>query len=398
MRYDTNGDTLWTRNYGDSTYSWNGWQVKQTLDGGYLIVGYTTSGYEDACAIKTDAQGNEQWRHTYGLDGIVIDAFTASVELPDGYLLTGISYPQVDNSEMYAVRVDTAGTEVWTHRWGGAFDDLRVHACLSQDGTVILSGGYGYASDLESMKPYLAKMDPSDGSLVWAHQYGAAMFSTTLFAGKECPDGDIIACGVSYNVGQQQGLLLRTATNGDSLWMRNYAFHDSVIDQGSGRFWDVLPTPDGGLIAAGDAYQPFNAPYPPGYSADAWVVKVDSMGCIVPGCQLLDGITEQFTNLGDALTLYPNPVHAELHVGIKLPKDLSATGPLMLSVTSLDGKLVLQRQVPTSSWHSSPLSGRGTGGAGNEVVLDVSSLAAGAYSLHLSDATRWLAGKKLLVE
>ncbi len=119
MRYDTNGDTLWTRNYGDSTYSWNGWQVKQTLDGGYLIVGYTTSGYEDACAIKTDAQGNEQWRHTYGLDGIVIDAFTASVELPDGYLLTGISYPQVDNSEMYAVRVDTAGTEVWTHRWGG---------------------------------------------------------------------------------------------------------------------------------------------------------------------------------------------------------------------------------------------------------------------------------------
>src|SRR5690606_27236541 len=126
--------------------------------------------------------------------------------------------------------------------------------------------------------------------------------------------GDIIACGVSYDGGQQQGLLLRTTSNGDSLWMHNYAFHDSVIDQGSGRFWDVLPTPDGGFIAAGAAYQPFNAPYPPGYSADAWVVKVDSMGCIVPGCDGLTGITEQFTNLSDAVTLYPNPVHGELHV------------------------------------------------------------------------------------
>jgi hypothetical protein len=132
------------------------------------------------------------------------------------------------------------------------------------------------------------------------------------------------------------------------------------------------------------AYQPFNAPYPPGYSQDAWVVKVDSMGCIVPGCDGLTGITEQVTNLGDALKLFPNPVHDQLHVGIHLPGNLTTTGPLTLSVTSLDGRLVLQQQIPTS--------------AAGEVVVDVSSLSSGMYSVHLSDATRWLAGKKFVVE
>jgi hypothetical protein len=184
--------------------------------------------------------------------------------------------------------------------------------------------------------------------------------------------------------GQQQGLLLRTNSNGDSLWMRHYAFHDSIINQGTGRFWDVLPLFDGGYIATGVANYPFNAPYPPGYSQDAWVLKVDSMGCVVPGCDGLTGITEQFTNLGNALSLYPNPVHGELHVGIKLPANLTTTGPLTLSVTSLDGKLTLQQQVPTS--------------AAGEVVVDVSSLSSGMYSLHLSDATRWLAGRKFVVE
>ena len=51
----------------------------------------------------------------------------------------------------------------------------------------------------------------------------------------------------------------------------------------------------------------------------------------------------------------------------------------------------------------SPLLGRASesrtsGGAGDEGVLDVSTLAAGTYAVHLSDGTRWLAGSKFVVE
>ena len=66
--------------------------------------------------------------------------------------------------------------------------------------------------------------------------------------------------------------------------MRNYFYYDADVEEGQGRFFDVLPTADNGCIAAGVAYNPVNAPYPPGHSQDTWVVKVDSMGCVVPGC------------------------------------------------------------------------------------------------------------------
>ncbi len=387
MRYNADGDTLWTRTFADSGHFMIGNQVKQTTDGGFLIVGWTgpSDYYDDqGFAIKTDSMGNEQWRHTYGLAGIAIDAFTAAVELPNGYILTGLSYPQMDNSEMYAMRVDLLGNSIWTQRWGGPFDDSQVHSTLGQDGTVILAGGYAYALDGESTVPYLARIDTSDGSIVWERQYGESLFGTLLFAAKELPNTDLIACGVTYEGGNQQGLLLRTKANGDSLWMRNYAFHDSVIDQGTGRFWDVLPTADGGCIAAGVAYNPFGGPYPPGYSQDAWVVKVDSMGCVVPGCNGVVGITEQVTNLGGALRLYPNPVRDILNVGIDLPEGFKTHGPLILTVTSMAGQVVIQQQVPTS--------------AGGEVLLDVSALSAGAYSLHLSDARTWISGERFVVE
>ncbi len=384
MRYDSNGDTLWTRDFGDSTHFWIGEQVKQTADGGFLMIGYTDASgfYYAGFAIKTDALGNEEWQHTYGLGGVDY-GYTDIALLPDGYLLAGASCQLDGNCDFLVTKISETGTVIWNLLLGSPFSEPDASIERLSDGRFMLFGGWA-ANANTWLAPYIAVLDPDDGQVTWSHQYGAPTYGTALMAGKEFSNTDIIACGISSSGSSQVGLLLRTTAAGDSLWMRKYVYHDSVIDQGAGRFWDVLPTPDGGCIAAGVAYNPFNAPYPPGYSQDTWVVKVDSMGCIVPGCDGLTGITEQVTNLGDALTLYPNPVHDQLHVGIKLPADIASNGQLTLSVTTMEGKLVLQQQVPTS--------------VAGEVVLDVSSLAAGMYSLHLSDAQRWLAGKKFVVQ
>ena len=44
-KFDQDGDTLWTRRYGDTIYFQAGIQCKQTLDGGYIIIG-TTATYD----------------------------------------------------------------------------------------------------------------------------------------------------------------------------------------------------------------------------------------------------------------------------------------------------------------------------------------------------------------
>jgi hypothetical protein len=116
---------------------------------------------------------------------------------------------------------------------------------------------------------------------------------------------------------------------------------------------------------------------------------VDSLGCIIPGCDIPMGITSQITNMGYALNVYPNPLSPskgqdQLHVAITLPANFKTEGPLALTVVSIEGKLVRQETVPTSS--------------PNDVILDVTGLAPGAYTVHLSDEHTWIAGKKFVIE
>ncbi len=383
VRYAPTGDTLWTRSFGSPGHFWIGSQVKQTMDGGFLICGYTdATGSYDGFALKTDSTGNEQWRHTYGLSAVQED-YNCITLVPDGYILSGHTVQPSSNIDYLVTKIDTLGAIQWNVHFGSPFEEPSPSTLYLQDGRLLLGGAWGTTPNLFET-PYVVLIDPANGDTLYSRKYGDPHYVTTIFVSKQYPGSDIIHAGVSYSEGPQQGMLLRTTSDGDSLWMRNYYYYDEDVEQGQGRFFDVLPTADNGCIAAGVAYNPVNAPYPPGHSQDTWVVKVDSMGCVVPGCDGIIGITEQVTNLTGALHLYPNPVHGVLHVGITLPPKLATTGPLTITVTSLSGQVVLQQQVPTS--------------APGEVELNVGHLAAGSYALHLSDAHRWLAGEKFVVE
>jgi hypothetical protein len=115
-----------------------------------------------------------------------------------------------------------------------------------------------------------------------------------------------------------------------------------------------------------------------------WVIKTDSMGCLVPGCDLITGLNSQVTNLREALTLWPNPTAGPLEVKIALPGSGPTEGPLRLVVTSLDGRLIQERNLPAERYQ--------------QVRLDLGQEAAGLYSVHLVEGGRWLAGVKVVVE
>lgn len=58
IKVDSGGDSLWTRTFG-GTLSEHGYDVQQTLDGGYILVALTSSfGVNDIYLVKTDSIGN----------------------------------------------------------------------------------------------------------------------------------------------------------------------------------------------------------------------------------------------------------------------------------------------------------------------------------------------------
>ncbi|MEZ4791768.1 MAG: PQQ-binding-like beta-propeller repeat protein [Flavobacteriales bacterium] len=395
MRFDANGDTLWTRVFGDPTLYrfWIGQQVKCAPNGDFLVVGFTDqNGPFNAFVLRTDDQGNELWRRIYAYSPSS-EGGIGSIALADGGdLFTGGTRSNTPgNADRWVQRLRFNGDVRWQVSWGGDWSEGSTQVATLADGNIFVCSGKGYAAQFSENRPYLAKLDSTDGSIIWEKEYGPAATSTLFFAGKETPNGDLIACGVTYAEQGQKGLLLRTNSQGDSLWMRSYYYQDEVISNGQGRFYDVLPTPDGGFIAAGAVYNPVQAPNPPGYSQDTWVVKVDADGCIVPGCNGV-GITEQATNLLGALTIFPNPAAqgGSVTVQLDLPPSVDSS-PLQYTVVSADGRVVLQEQLP-SGISPSPSEKVGVR------AFSLSHLSSGLYHVHISSGNTWLTGGKLIVE
>ncbi|MEZ4791258.1 MAG: T9SS type A sorting domain-containing protein [Flavobacteriales bacterium] len=385
MRFDANGDTLWTRVFGDPTLNrfWIGYQVKRTLDGGFVIIGITDqNGPFNGFVLKTDGNGNEEWRRIYEWSPTHEGGLGSIDQADDGtYFTGGTRNVNGANSDHWVQHLDTDGSVMWQISWGGDHQEGATNIITLENGELAMFGGTGYGPSFSLLRPTVARLDPTDGSIIWENEYGPAATSTLFFAGKETPNGDLIACGVTYAEQGQKGLLLRTNSEGDSLWMRSYYYQDEVINNGQGRFYDVLPSPDGGFIAAGAVYNPVQAPNPPGYSQDTWVVKVDAEGCIVPGCNGV-GITEQATNLLSALTIFPNPVAqgGSVTMQLDLPSALQSHD-ITLSVIGTDGRLV----------HSQRMQGR-------TEQLTTNNCPPGLYHVHISSGNKWLTGGKLIVE
>jgi len=66
--------------------------------------------------------------------------------------------------------------------------------------------------------------------------------------------------------------------------------------------------------------------------------KVDSLGCIIPGCDDFSTvITVQATNLKEALAVYPNPAHSSTTVNVTLPRSTPFLGEHRLRMVSAHG-------------------------------------------------------------
>jgi hypothetical protein len=391
IRFDAYGDTLWTSVFGDPALNkyWSGRQVKHTPDGGFLIVGITDQiGLRNGFALKTDSLGNEEWRKIYPWTTNQSEGLSACDVGPAGsFYMSGARFLTAQHARPWVQRTTAQGDTLWRVSWGEQFMDGPGHVTTLSDGQPVIAYWKEYSHEQIPMsRPALAKLDSSNGAIIWDRVYGEITSTTGIYTVKETPTGSLIACGITYADGGYKGLLLHTDANGDSLWMRSYFYQDSLMLDGMGRFFDVLPTPEGGFITTGVVWGPISSPNPPGYTQDTWVVKVDAQGCIVPGCNIV-GIQEQATNLLEALRIWPNPARQgePIHISLDLPESLNGR-QLELTMVAMDGKVVHRQGLPLST------------GEGPGVRLQLSHLVPGLYHLHISAGTTWYTGGKLVVE
>lgn len=120
LRLDKNGDTLWTKTAGTTDWDFF-YDVEVTRDGGFICAGGTYglgAGDEDMYLVRYDSNGDTLWTKTYG--GPKTDEARGVIETEDS-LLAICGYTNSFNDTLgdsWLLRLDLDGDTIWTH-WLG---------------------------------------------------------------------------------------------------------------------------------------------------------------------------------------------------------------------------------------------------------------------------------------
>jgi len=175
-----------------------GLSVQQTTDGGFVIAGATSSsdgnfsdsgywGGTDAFIAKVDAKGDKEWVRCVGGLG---DEYAISVQqtIDGGFVIAGHTTSSGGNFtnsgyhgdyDAFVARIDPAGDIEWVRCIGGSGGDIGIAIQQTPDDGYIIAG---YSSSIDgnftdanhhggSSDAFLAKLDPT-GDVEWIRCVG----------------------------------------------------------------------------------------------------------------------------------------------------------------------------------------------------------------------------------
>ncbi len=322
--YSQDGDTLLTRRYKSILYPLVDFVVPIN------VIQKEDSGYAIACVHDTnDSPTNSDISlllidTAFQIEGYFSYAHTTKHETPGSLLLDGDggyiigaertndgqTYTNYDNRTLI-IKTNSTGAQAW--QWlspAGVLQDEAKSIIKTTDGGLVVASGKGNEignnPNIHTLvwDGLIFKLD-ADRNVVWSTPLRGDIPTgdTELTEMVEATDGSgFVASGIILEYisdveFHRTSWLVKVSPEGDSLWARRYTYFDG--DFVAPEVYDMKATTDGGYVLVGFSRNV-------GLPAPAWIMKVDSFGCLIPGCHLPNSITEE----GEPeiqLSIYPNP-------------------------------------------------------------------------------------------
>lgn len=256
VKLDSEGKIQWQKSLGGSKEEY-AYSIVQTIDGGYVVAGYTDSndgdvsgnhGNADSWIVKLDSKGNIIWQKTLG--GTGDDYAYSIIQTTDGgYIFAGWSYSNNGDvarnhgeSDYWIVKLDSKGNFSWQKLLGGSGEDQAYSIIQTVDGSYVIAG-YSYSDD-----------------------------------------GD-----VTGNHGDSDYWIVKLDSAGNILWQK------SLGGSGEDDAFSIVNTNDGGYIVGGNSNSNDGDVFGNHGNADCWIVKLDTSGNFQRQ-KSVGGIDDDFAN------------------------------------------------------------------------------------------------------
>jgi hypothetical protein len=290
VKVDSTGKVQWAKDlqFADSSPVTWPFDIQQTTDGGYVLVGYAfaPSSIYNPWIAKLSSTGQVQWMH------LLVDpnsdysaAYSVHQTADGGYLVGGqVSYVVTDSytkSEIVLFKLDSTGKMVWQRNYVTGLDTYLQYMELTSDGGAIVAGTV-YTSpggNTPTSSALLLKVD-SSGNEQFAKTFlptgDIDVYSLTVTGVQQTSDGGYAFSGYyfNYTVYTNRAWLVKTDSAGKVQWNKIYG---PDVEYSNRYFNSFQQTSDGGFIAAGSTDQFDNG------NGSIWLVKTDSSGNI-SGC------------------------------------------------------------------------------------------------------------------
>ena len=225
IKIDQEGNELWRNNYGSQYDDYgfeleirddNTILLVGSKAGFYHDVAsatYYNVHDADILLISVDNNGDEIWRHVYGGDSH--DFGNSVFSIGDEIFIGGSTQSQGNGSfDMYLSKTDSQGNILWSNTFGGEEYEYANSICMNTEGNIyVLGSSKSYGKD-GSADIYLVKTN-NNGDEIWNLSLGGSF----LDIGKEViptPDGGALILGNtnSFGNGGTDILLIKVSKDG----------------------------------------------------------------------------------------------------------------------------------------------------------------------------------------
>lgn len=250
----------------------------------YLFIFFSVIFY-----FKSIAQAPSKFYQRFGGNGYDV-GYDVKQTLDSGYIITGsTSSIGAGNTDMYLAKLDKMGQIKFQKTFGNYNNETGKSVVQLIDSSYVILG-YTNSTGFGGYDIYLVKADKT-GALIWQKTFGGVDwdFGNSL---QQTSDGGFIIAGSTYSYGRgnADGYVIKTDALGNITWSKTFG------GANDDEFKSVIQTSDGGYALTGSTKSYLDP------LGDAWLFKLNNLGDSIKSFSYNFGLNDCFNDIIELAT------------------------------------------------------------------------------------------------